>query len=392
MSTRFRALGARAGISRSRALVSISAVAVTVLACTGAALSQAAPSAHTSGASWSTARSAAAGGGISSLVKAAKAEGALNVIALPNNWANYGAEISTFEHKYGITINSEAPSDSSAQEISAIQTSGGRSSAPDVVDVGQSYAVAGAGDGLFAPYKVATWKDIPAANKDANGDYYNDYGGYVSFGCDLNVVTTCPTTWAQLEQPQYKNDVALNGSPVSANAALSAVWAASLNNGGSLSNIGPGITFFKTLESDGNFNTTDCNAASLIEAGSCPIVINWDYLNAAGAWGLPSTTKWKVVDPNGASFAAYYDQAVSKTAPHPAAARLWEEFLYSTQGQNIWLEGSARPVELQAMVKNGTVNKAAYAKLPKVQHVATAYPTTAQATAAATAVSSGWTS
>ena len=392
MSIRYRALRARAGTSRSRALVSISAVAVTVLACAGPGLSEAAQRSHTSGSSWSTATSAAAGGGLSALVKAAKAEGALNVIALPNNWANYGKEISTFEHKYGIMINSEAPSDSSAQEISAIQTSGGRSSAPDVVDVGQSYAVAGAGDGLFAPYKVATWKNVPAANKDANGDYYNDYGGYVSFGCDLNVVTTCPTSWSQLTDPQYKNDIALNGSPVSANAALSAVWAASLNNGGSLGNIGPGITFFKQLESDGNFNSTDCNAASLIEAGSCPIVINWDYLNVAGAWGLPSTTKWKVVDPNGASFAAYYDQAISKTAPHPAAARLWEEFLYSAAGQNIWLEGYARPVELQAMAKNGTVDKAAYAKLPKVQHVATAYPTTAQATAAATAVSSGWTS
>jgi putative spermidine/putrescine transport system substrate-binding protein len=377
-------------MSRSRALVSISAVAAVALVGTSVGLSQAAPRAHAAGSSWSTATSAAGGGGMSKLVKAAKAEGALNVIALPSNWANYGMEISTFEKKYGIKINSEAPSDSSAQEITAIQSSGGRSSAPDVVDVGQSYAVAGTS--LFAPYKVATWKNIPAANKAANGDYYNDYGGYVSFGCDLNIVKTCPTTWAQLEQPQYKNDIALNGSPVSANAALSAVWAASLNNGGSLNDIGPGLTFFKTLESDGNFNSTDCNAASLIEAGSCPIVINWDYLNVAGAWGLPSTTKWKVVDPNGASFAAYYDQAVSKAAPHPAAARLWEEFLFSAAGQNIWLEGYARPVELQAMVKNGTVNKAAYAKLPKVQHVATAYPTTAQATAAGTAVSTGWTS
>jgi putative spermidine/putrescine transport system substrate-binding protein len=379
-------------MSRSRALVSVSVVAVTALACVGAGLSQAATRAHTSGASWSTATSAAAGGGMGKLIAAAKAEKTLNVIALPSNWANYGAEISTFEKKYGIKVNSEAPSDSSAQEITAIQTSGGRSSAPDAVDVGQSYAVAGAASGLFAPYKVTTWKNIPAANKDARGNYYNDYGGYVSFGCDLNIVKSCPTTWAQLEQPQYKNDIALNGSPVSANAALSAVWAAALNNGGSLSNIGPGLTFFKTLESDGNFNSTDCNAASLIEAGSCPIVINWDYLNVAGAWGLPSTTKWKVVDPNGVSFAAYYDQAVSKSAPHPAAARLWEEFLYSAQGQNIWLEGYARPVELQAMVKNGTVNRAAYGKLPKVQHVATKYPTTAQATAAGQAVSTGWTS
>jgi putative spermidine/putrescine transport system substrate-binding protein len=327
---------------------------------------------------------------MAALVKAAKAEGTLNVIALPSNWANYGAEISTFQHMYGIHVNSEAPSDSSAQEIQAVKSSAGRSSAPDVVDVGQAFA--DAGTSLFAPYEVQTWNDIPASQKDPNGAWYNDYGGYVSFGCNLGIVKVCPTTWTQLESPQYKHDVALNGSPVSANAALSAVWAAALNNGGSLASIKPGITFFKKLQSIGNFNSTDCNAASLIEAGQCPLVINWDYLNVAGAWGLPSSTKWKVVDPSGASYAAYYDQAVSKSAPHAAAARLWEEFLYSPQGQNIWLKGYARPAELQAMVANGTVDKAAFKKLPAVPHPVTTFPTPAQATAAGSFVASNWTS
>jgi putative spermidine/putrescine transport system substrate-binding protein len=383
MATRIGRAWARPGKSRRRALA-LTLVPVAAVCAVGFSSSAGASS------NWSTATSAASGGGMAALVKAAKTEGTLNTIALPSNWANYGKEISTFEKMYGIKVNSEAPSDSSAQEIQAIKTSGGRSSAPDVVDVGQSYAVASTS--LFAPYKVATWANIPASQKDSKGLWFNDYGGYVSFGCDLNVVSSCPTTWAQLAQPQYKNDIALNGSPVSANAALSAVWAAALNNGGSLGNIMPGITFFKTLQSDGNFNSTDCNAASLIEAGQCPIVINWDYLNVAGAWGLPSSTKWKVVDPNGASFAAFYDQAISKTAPHPAAARLWEEFLYSAKGQNIWLQGYARPVELQAMVKNGTVDRAAYAKLPKVKNVMKKFPTTAQATNAATVVSSNWTS
>ncbi|MFL6112726.1 MAG: ABC transporter substrate-binding protein [Catenulispora sp.] len=327
---------------------------------------------------------------MTALVKAAKAEGTLNTIALPSNWANYGTEISTFEKMYGIKVHSEAPSDSSAQEIQALKSSAGRSSAPDVVDVGQAFADAGVK--YFAPYKVQTWGDIPSSQKDPNGAWYNDYGGYVSFGCNLKIVKVCPSSWAQLADPQYKHDVALNGSPVSANAALSAVWAAALNNGGSLGNIKPGLTFFKKLQSLGNFNSTDCNAASLIEAGQCPIVINWDYLNVAGAWGLPSSTKWKVVDPTGASYAAYYDQAVSKTAPHPAAARLWEEFLYSSQGQNIWLKGFARPVELQAMVSKGTVDKTAYSKLPAVATPATAFPTPAQATAAGSIVASNWTS
>jgi putative spermidine/putrescine transport system substrate-binding protein len=370
-----------------RMVVRIAAPAVVVAALGGVAFGASA-SASTS-TNWSTVTSVAKGGGMKALVAAAKAEGTLNVIALPSNWANYGKQLSTFSHKYGIKVASENPSGSSAQEIQAIKTSRGRSSAPDVVDVGQSYAVASTS--LFAPYKVQNWNDIPSANKDKNGLWFNDYGGYVSFGCNLNVVKSCPTSWSQLSNPAYKNAVALNGSPVSANAALSAVWAASLNAGGSLGNITPGINFFKKLQSIGNFNSTDCNTAALIEAGQCPIVINWDYLNLAGAWGLPSSTKWKVVDPSGQSFAAYYDQAVSKTAPHPAAARLWEEFLFSTQGQNIWLQGGARPVELQAMVKKGTVNKAAYKKLPPVKNVMKTYPTTAQATAATNAITANWT-
>ena len=42
--------------------------------------------------------------------------------------------------------------------------------------------------------------------------------------------------------------------------------------------------------------------------------------------------------------AGYYFQAINKDAPHPAAARLWEEFLYRDEGQNLLLGGGARPV------------------------------------------------
>ncbi len=63
---------------------------------------------------------------------------------------------------------------------------------------------------------------------------------------------------------------------------------------------------------------------------------------------------------------SYYVQAINKDAPHPAAARLWQEFLYSDEGQNIWLKGFARPVRADAMVRAATIDKAAFAKLPEV--------------------------
>jgi putative spermidine/putrescine transport system substrate-binding protein len=368
-------------------------LAVAIVGATGA-LATAALGANASSKSynWSNAKSAAAGGGQKALIKAAKKEGKLNVIALPTNWANYGKEMTTFHKLYGIKIVSQNPSGTSAQEIDAIKSLKGRSSAPDVVDVGLPFASAGADQHLFAQYKVATWMNIPKNQKAKDGSYYQDYGGFISFGCNMNLLgsTPCPTSWAALKQSKYKNDVALNGSPLSANAALSAVWAAGVNSGGSAKNIKPGVDFFKQLRSSGNFNATDCNAASII-ATSCPITINWDYLNTAGAWGLTGATHWKVVDPKGIPFGGFYAQAVSKYAPHPAAARLWEEFLFSVKGQNIWLKGGARPVTLAAMIAAGTANKAALKALPKVTNLSKAViPTTGQANTAAAYLTQNW--
>jgi putative spermidine/putrescine transport system substrate-binding protein len=374
--------------ARRAVLVAVAVCATAALAA-GAAL---ASNASSKSFNWGTAKSAKAGGGKKALIKAAKKEGTLNVIALPTNWANYGKEMSTFHKMYGIKIVSYNPSGTSAQEIQAIKDLKGRDSAPDVVDVGGPFASAGASQGLFAPYKVMTWANIPKNQKAKNGAYYQDYGGFISFGCNMNLLgaTPCPTKWSQLKSAKYHNDVALNGSPLSANAALSGVWAAAVNNGGSAKNIAPGVAFFKTLRNSGNFNSTDCNAAAII-ATSCPITLNWDYLNTASAWGLPGATHWKVVDPKGIPFGGFYDQAVSKYAPHPAAARLWEEFLFSVKGQNIWLQGGARPVELGAMTKAGTANKTALKKLPKVANLSKAViPTTAQSVKASNYVVSNW--
>lgn len=387
MSIRNRRVSERFGKTRARVIASAATASAVALG-VGVAFSASAATASTN---WSTVSSAKAGGGMSALVAAAKAEGSLNVIALPATWANYGTEIKTFENKYGIKINDENPDGSSAQELQALKQDKGRSSEPDVIDIGQSYTAVTGFSSMVSPYKVSTWSSIPSAAKDANGDWFNDYGGYISFGCDMTVVKTCPTSWKQLESSQYKGDVTLNGAIGQAAAATDAVYAASLNTGGSLSNVKPGVDFFKTLQSDGNFNSTDCNAPSVIEAHQCPILINWDYLNSAKSYGLPANVakNWKVVDPSGQDFAGYYVQAISANAPHPAAARLWEEFLYSTKGQNIWLQGGARPIELPSLVKAGTENKAAYKSLPQVTG-AQALPTVAQATKAGTAIATAF--
>jgi putative spermidine/putrescine transport system substrate-binding protein len=377
----------------------LTAAALTLAACgssnsstaTGPSSDNTTPSATTT--DWSTAQSAGAGGGMAALVAAAKKEGTLNVIALPPTWANYASIIAGFKQKYGLKVNSANPDGSSGDEINALKSTKGQSSAPDVVDIGNSYAVTGAQGGLFAPYQVATWSDIPDAQKDAGGLWTSDYGGYISIGCNASKVTTCPTTIKELDNPAYKGMVALNGDPTSANAAFEAVWAAALANGGSADDIQPGIDFFKKLNGEGIFNKTQVTPAT-VASGATPIVLDWDYLNAGETDLLKQKgVTWKVADPSDGLVSGYYAQAINRNAPHPAAARLWEEYLYSQgagDGQNGWLAGYARPIELVAMQKAGTADKAALAKVPPVNDTAPFAPTQAQVTKATSVVTQNW--
>jgi putative spermidine/putrescine transport system substrate-binding protein len=310
-----------------------------------------------------TATSAAALGGMDKLIAAAKAEGELNVIALPPDWANYGKMIDTFSKKYGIKINSAQPDGSSQDEINAANQLRGQTRAPDVFDLGNNVAIRNTK--LFAPYKVATWGDIPAPLKDPNGTWFSDYGGYMSIGYDAGSVPT-PEKVDDLLKPEYRGKVALNGNPTQASAGFHGVMMAALANGGSANDIAPGVEFFHKLKQAGNFLPVDPTPAT-IASGQTPVVIDWEYLNVAQTDALKGKRDWKLVVPAGAVVGAFYVQAINKDAPHPAAARLWEEFLYSDEGQNIWLQGFARPVRMEAMVKAGTIDKQAMANLPPVK-------------------------
>ncbi|MHB1210386.1 MAG: ABC transporter substrate-binding protein [Acidimicrobiales bacterium] len=327
---------------------------------------------------------------MAALVKAAKKEGKLNVIALPPNWANYGQLISTFQKKYGIKVNSENPDGSSAQEIAALAADKGRSNAPDVIDVGTSYALTAKSSHLLAPYKVSTWNEIPAGLKDPKGYWFDDYGGYVAIGCNSATVTNCPTSFKQmLNAPSsagYK--IGLNDSPLNSNSALAGVQAAAVANGGSLSNVAPGVKYFAQLSKNGTFVPTIANATT-VENGATNIVIWWDYLQASG---LSTAVKgWKISVPSDAVLGEYYSQAISSSAPDPAAARLWEEYLYSVTGQNLWLKGMARPSELAYMQAHNQANKAWLAKLPPLPKGAKPlFPTTAQISSAATVITNTW--
>jgi putative spermidine/putrescine transport system substrate-binding protein len=333
--------------------VALAATALIVGACSGSGSSK-----------WSTATTAAAAGGMEELVKAAEAEGALNVIAVPPEWANYKGVIEKFKAKYPkIKVSEQGPDFNSQQEIDAVNNNKGTDKAPDVLDLAPAIALANTA--LFAPYQVAAWADIPANLKESSGLWFSDYAGFQSVGCDTKKVAA-PATVADMLKPEYKGMIALNGNPKTAAAALNGVLMASLANGGSADDIAPGVTWFDQLNAAGNLLPVDPTPTT-IASGQTPCVIDWEYNNA----GLTESLKakgidWKVSVPTDAPpVASYYYQAINKEAPHPAAARLWEEFLYTPEAQNEWLKGFARPVLLQTMIDGSTVDQAALDALAK---------------------------
>ncbi|MGB0875978.1 MAG: ABC transporter substrate-binding protein [Mycobacterium sp.] len=337
---------------------------------------------QSSGVKAAEATSAEDFGGMAGLIEAARAEGELNVIALPPDWANYGAVIQAFSDRYGISVNSAQPDASSEDEIAAAIAQRGRPTAPDVFDLGQSVALANTS--MFAPYKVATFDDIPVAFKDPDGIWVNDYGGYMSIGFDSATVPPV-TDVDDLLKPEYQGKVALNGNPTESGAAFSGVLMVALSQGGSVDDIAPGVEFFRKLKQAGNLLPTDPTPAT-IESGQTPVVIDWNYTNAAQS---KKSSTWRVVVPPGKTVAGYYYQAINKDAPHPAAARLWQEFLYSDEGQNLLGLGGVRPVRADNMILDGTLDQAVVASMPIV-HGPVTVPTPQQAEVASQYLADNW--
>ncbi len=326
------------------------------------------------------------------LVAAAKKEGKLNTIALPPTWANYGEIMSTFQKKYGIKITNANPNGSSAEENQAVVSLKGQSRAPDVVDDGPAFAIQGAQQGLWMPYKVSTWSTIPASMKDASGKWVGDYWGVISFGVNTKVVKDVPQSWADLLKPEYKNMIALNGDPRQAGAALAGVFAAALANGGSASDVAPGIAFFKKLKDEGNFVPVAATTPATIASGQTPITIDWDYLNLGYK---PLLAKqgigFQVVIPKTGVYGAFYAQAINAKAPNPNAAKLWEEFLYSDQGQLLFLKGGTHPARFADLAKRHVIPPAMLKALPPATAYAKVkFATDAQQTKAKDLLTTDW--
>ncbi len=329
------------------------------------------------------------------LVAAATKEGQLTTIALPHDWCGYGGVIEGFKAKYpGITVNELNPDAGSADEIEAIKANKDNKGpqAPDVIDVGLAFGPTSKAEGLTQPYKVSTWAEIPDTIKDADGFWYGDYYGVMSFMVNKDLVKTMPADWADLLKPEYKGQVALAGDPRASNQAILAVLAAGMANGGKPGTESgeKGLAYFAELNKAGNFVPVIGKAGTLAQ-GATPIIAMWDYNALAARDTLAGNPPVEVIVPKSGVLAGVYVQAISAYAPHPNAAKLWMEYLYSDEGQLAWLKGYCHPARFNAMAAAGKIPAELLAKLPPAaSYEAAVFPTVEEQGANKEAVTKGW--
>ncbi|HEX9012633.1 MAG TPA: extracellular solute-binding protein, partial [Anaerolineaceae bacterium] len=231
---------------------------------------------------------------------------------------------------------------------------------------------------------------IPSDSKDPAGNWYGDYYGALAFEVNKSAVKNVPQDWSDLLKPEYKGQVALAGDPRTSAQAIMSVYAAALANGGSVDNIAPGLDFFKKLNDSGNFVPVIAKQTT-IASGETAVVMRWDYNALADKKALNGNPEIDVVIPKTGVIGGVYIQAISAYAPHPNAAKLWMEYLYSDEGQLTWLKGGCHPVRFNDLAKRSAIPQELMAALPAADsYKNVVFPTADQINTASKYINDNW--
>ena len=315
-------------------------------------------------------------GPMDELVQAAKEEGELTVIALPHDWCGYGRTLEIFKERYGLKVNELNSEANSGVQIEALKANRGNRGpqAPDVVELGLSFGVSGKAEGLFQPHKVSTWDTIPDSAKDAEGYWIGNWYGVLAFVINGDIVKTLPQDWSDLLKPGYSEFVALSNSPLTSNMGMQAVFAAGLSATGDDAAASPdaGLEFFAKMNMAGNLVPASGTTAALAQ-GTTPIIVQWDFLGLTSRDTLKGNPRVEVVIPKTGVLAGIEVQAISATAPHPNAAKLWMEFLFSDELQLNFLAHYCHPTRFDDLLKSGKIPPELLAKLPPAARYESAF-------------------
>ncbi len=295
------------------------------------------------------------------MLDAAKKEGQVISYGMSDDWVNLGNIWTTIEKKYSIKHTDTDMT--SAEQITRLLA---EKNAPvmDVADIGYDFLGKLLENNLAMPYKNASFDKISAEFKDADGKWAVAYWGAISFLVNTDLVKNLPQTWSDLLKPEYKDQVC-SRDPAVSTYATGSVLAAAYANGGGEDNVKPGLDWFKQLRDSGNLRAGVVLNVASVQKGECPISLVYDFDGFAkrDATKLPL----QVIIPKDGTVGMLFAEYISVAAPHPNAAKLENDFLFSDEGQIMLAQGYAHPgrkdVKLPDAVAKNMLPDSAYGKL-----------------------------
>ncbi|MGC8101100.1 ABC transporter substrate-binding protein [Metapseudomonas otitidis] len=301
---------------------------------------------------------------LKTLEEAARKEGAVNSVGMPDSWANWKDTWVDLEKKYGLKhMDTDM---SSAQEIAKFAAEKDNATA-DIGDVGAAFGPIAKEQGVTQPYKPSTWEQVPAWAKDADGHWALAYTGSIAFIVNKQLVKEVPKSWADLKKGKYK--VAI-GDVSAAAQAVNGVLAAAIANGGDEKNIQPGLEFFAEIAKQKRLSLSNPTIQTL-EKGEVEVGIVWDF-NGLSYRDQIDPSRFEVLIPSDGSVISGYTTIINKYAKHPNAAKLAREYIFSDAGQINLAKGNARPIRaehltLPAEVQAKLLPNEQYAKVQPIK-------------------------
>ncbi len=276
---------------------------------------------------------------VKSLEQAARTEGQVNSVGMPDSWANWKDTWADLQRLYGLKHSDTDMS--SAQEIAKFAAEKSNATA-DIGDVGAAFGPIAVQQGVTQAYKPTTWDQIPDWAKDDDGHWMLAYTGSIAFIVNKQLVKQAPKSWADLKKGSYK--VAI-GDVGTAAQAVNGVLAAAIANGGDEKNIQPGLDFFADIAKQGRLSLANPTIQTL-ERGEVEVGVVWDF-NGLGYREQIDPSRFEVLIPSDGSVISGYSTIINKYAKHPNAAKLAREYILSDAGQINLAKGNARPIRAE---------------------------------------------
>ena len=280
---------------------------------------------------------------VEQIFDAAKKEGRVDSVGMPDTWANWKGTWDDLKTKYGID---HADTDmSSAQEIAKFENEGKNASA-DIGDIGVGFTPVAVAKDVVLPYKTSHWNDVPDWAKDKDGKWVLGYTGTIAFIVDKTQVPEdqIPRTWEDLRHGKYMVNPGEVGIAAQAN---SGILAAALALGGNEKNLKPALDLYADIAKQGRLGLLDSGIQNL-EKGEIQVGILWDF-NALNYRDAIDKNRFEVLIPADGSLISGYSTIINKYAKHPYAAMAAREYILSDDGQVNLARGYAKPIRKVAL-------------------------------------------